>query len=94
VRYVAPGATGELRLLSHPDQKIRFKMSTMIPIAQVKGQEGNHFLIKARLLQQPEAWWRPGMSGIVLIDGGRQNVTWILTHKLIDTLRMKLWWLA
>jgi multidrug resistance efflux pump len=94
VRYVAPGATGELRLLSHPDQKVRFKMSTMIPIAQVKGQEGNHFLIKARLLQAPEAWWRPGMSGIVLIDGGRQNVTWILTHKLIDTLRMKLWWLA
>jgi multidrug efflux pump subunit AcrA (membrane-fusion protein) len=93
VRYVGAGATGELRLLSHPDQKIRFKTSAMIPIAQVKGQEGNHFLIKARLLQAPEAWWRPGMSGIVLIDGGRQNVTWILTHKLVDTLRMKLWWL-
>ena len=94
MRYVRPNAGGAMRLLSRPDEKIAFKLTTFIPLAQVKGQEGNHFLIKAALQQAPQAWWRPGMSGIVLIDGGRQNVTWILTHKLIDTLRLKLWWLA
>lgn len=93
VRYVKPNATAVLRLLSRPDDTIRIKLSTFIPMAQVKGQEGNHFLIKAELLQAPEAWWRPGMSGIVLIDAGRQNIGWILTHKVLDTLRVKLWWL-
>ena len=94
VRYVRPNARGELRLLSRPDESIPFQLATFIPMAQVKGQEGNHFLVKAKLQHAPESWWRPGMSGIVMIDGGRQNVTWILTHKLVDTLRMKLWWLG
>jgi multidrug efflux pump subunit AcrA (membrane-fusion protein) len=94
VRYVKPGASGELRLLSRPDQVIKFTLSTVIPMAQVKGQEGNHFVVKGKLLQAPEAWWRPGMSGIAVIDAGHENVTWIFTHKLVDTLRMKLWWLG
>ena len=93
IRYVKPDAVGQLRLLSRPDQKISFKLSVFIPMAQVKGQEGNHFLIKAKLQQEPEDWWRPGMSGTALIDGGMQNIGWILTHRAIDTLRMKLWWL-
>ena len=93
IRYVRPNATGELRLLSRPDESIPVKLSALIPMAQVKGQEGNHFMSKAQLQRAPEAWWRPGMSGIVLIDGGRQNIAWILSHKLVDTLRMKLWWL-
>ena len=94
VRYIRPHAKGELRLLSRPDQVIPFTLSTVIPMAQVKGQEGNHFVVKGRLDHAPEAWWRPGMSGIVVVDAGRANVTWIFTHRLVDTLRMKLWWLG
>lgn len=93
IRYVQQNAHGELRLLSRPDQKIPFTLTAFIPVAQVKGQEGNHFVVKARLEQTPEAWWRPGMSGIAHIDGGKQNVAWIMTHKLVDTLRMKLPWM-
>lgn len=93
VRYIHPNAHGELRLLSRPDQVIGFTLSTVIPMAQVKGQEGNHFVVKGRLLQAPERWWRPGMSGIAVIDAGQENVSWIFTHRLFDTLRMKLWWL-
>jgi len=94
VRFIHPGAHGELRLLGRPDETIGFTLATVIPVAQVKGQEGNHFLVKGRLDAAPQGWWRPGMSGIVLLDGGRQNVAWILTHRLVDSLRMKLWWLG
>ena len=94
VRYIRPNAKGELRLLSRPDQVIPFTLSTVIPMAQVKGQEGNHFVVKGKLDKAPEAWWRPGMSGIVVVDAGKENVTWIFTHRLVDTLRMKLWWLG
>jgi len=93
VRYIKPNARGELRLISRPDQLIPFTLSTVIPMAQVKGQEGNHFVVKGKLDRAPEGWWRPGMSGIAVVDAGKQNVTWIFTHRLVDTLRMKLWWL-
>lgn len=91
VRYVAPGAHGELTLLARPDTHIPFEVLTLIPVAQVKGQDGNFFVIKAKLLRPPEAWWRPGMSGLARIDAGERNVAWIYTHKAIDALRMKLW---
>lgn len=94
IRYVKANAKGELRLLSRPDQRIAFTLASVIPMAQVKGQEGNHFLVKARLEHAPEAWWRPGMSGMAVIDGGQQNIGWIFTHGLVDSLRMKLWWLG
>jgi hypothetical protein len=35
---------------------------------------------------------RPGMQGTAKIDAGRARVIWIGTHKLIDFLRLKLWW--
>jgi hypothetical protein len=94
IRDVRAGATGELRLVARPDQPIPFQLSTIIPMAQVKGQEGNHFLIKAKLMQAPEGWWRPGMSGMARIQAGRQSLMWIWTHRLTDNLRMKLWWLG
>jgi hypothetical protein len=94
IRYVKPGAAGTLRLVARPDLQIPFQLLTIIPMAQVKGQEGNHFLIKARLAQAPEAWWRPGMSGMARIEAGQRNILWIWTHHLADNLRMKLWWLG
>lgn len=89
---VAPDATGELVLVSRPDVKIPLKVTAVIPVAQTKGQDGNQFMIRAELQQAPEAWWRPGMSGAVRIDAGERNVAWILTHRLIDKLRLWLWW--
>lgn len=91
IRYVAQDARGELTLLSRPDKRIPFQVETLMPLAQVKGQDGNQFVIRAKLLAPPEGWWRPGMSGMARIEAGERNVAWIYTHKAIDTLRMKLW---
>ncbi len=91
VRYVSARARGELTLLARPDKRIPFEVETLMPVAQVKGQDGNHFVIKARLLQSPETWWRPGMSGMARIDAGERNVAWIYTHKAIDALRLAFW---
>jgi multidrug efflux pump subunit AcrA (membrane-fusion protein) len=91
IREVRPGARGELSLLSRPDQKIAFELSTLIPVAQVKGQEGNHFMLTAKLLAPPEPWWRPGMTGLARIEVGPRNVTWVATHRLVDAVRMYFW---
>lgn len=92
IRDIAPNAKGQLLLLSHPDQAIPIQVSAIIPVAQVKGQEGNHFMVTARLMQAPEAWWRPGMTGLAKVDVGERRIIWILTHKLVDNVRMMLWW--
>ncbi|HYF18899.1 MAG TPA: efflux RND transporter periplasmic adaptor subunit [Ramlibacter sp.] len=91
IREIQPGAKGELSLLSRPDQRIAFELSTVIPVAQVKGQEGNHFMLTAKLLAPPEPWWRPGMTGLARIEVGPRNVTWVATHRIVDAVRMYFW---
>ncbi len=89
IRDVAVGATGDVLLLSRPDQPIKFHVVTINPVGQVKGQEGNQFLVKAAVDQAPEAWWRPGMTGVAKVDAGKRQVFWMLTHRLVDFIRMK-----
>ncbi|CAN5287386.1 hypothetical protein BH11PSE10_BH11PSE10_04480 [soil metagenome] len=86
------GAAGELVLMSRPDEKLPLRVLAVIPVAQTKGQEGNHFLVRAELTGTPADWWRPGMSGTARIDAGERQVAWILTHRLIDQVRLWLWW--
>jgi hypothetical protein len=49
-------------------------------------------MVRARLLESPEPWWRPGMTGLARIDAGRQNILWLMTRRAVDALRLKLWW--
>jgi hypothetical protein len=92
MRHIQPQARGEVALLSHPSRSIPIRVSSVIPVAQVKGQEGNQFMIKAELLEAPQPWWRPGMTGLARIDVGDKNVAWVLSHRVVDRLRLLLWW--
>ncbi len=92
VRELAPQARGRLRLLSQPDREIGFQVETLVPIAQVRGAQGGQFHLKVRLDQAAEPWWRPGMTGLAQIEVGDRRILWIWTHRLMDTLRLKLWW--
>jgi RND family efflux transporter MFP subunit len=92
VRALPEQARGRLRLLSQPDREIEFVTQTMVPIAQVRGAQGGQFQLKVQLDQAPEAWWRPGMTGLARIDAGERPIIWIWTHRLIDRLRLMFWW--
>lgn len=92
MRHIPAQATGEVALLSHPDHNIPVRVSSVIPVAQVKGHEGNQFMLKAELLEPPQAWWRPGMTGLARIDVGSRNILWIMSHRVVDSLRLLLWW--
>lgn len=89
---VRVGATGELVLLARPDERMALKVVSVVPVAQTKGTEGNHFLVRAEITGTPAAWWRPGMSGNARLDAGSEPVIWILTHRIVDTMRLWLWW--
>ena len=92
VRELPAQAQGRLRLLSQPDREIGFRVETLVPIVQVRGGQGGQFHLKVRLDQASEDWWRPGMTGLAQIDVGDRTILWIWTHRLIDTIRLKLWW--
>ena len=49
-------------------------------------------MITAELLEPPQPWWRPGMTGLARIDVGQRSIAWILTHRMLDNLRLLLWW--
>jgi len=36
-------------------------------------------------------WWRPGMTGLCKLSTEKRTLFWILTHRTVDFLRMKLW---
>ncbi len=92
MRHIVPNASGEVSLLSQPQYSVPIRISSVIPVAQVKGQEGNLFMIRAELQEAPQAWWRPGMTGLARIDAGEKNILWIMTHRIVDKLRLLFWW--
>jgi len=57
----------------------------------VRGQEGNHFMVKAEILGPAQDWWRPGMTGLAKIEVGSRSIAWILIHDVMDFIRLKFW---
>jgi hypothetical protein len=92
IRELSGATEAELLLLSQPAQPIRLRVSTFVPMAQVKGEEGNQFLLKAQIVDPVASWWRPGMTGLAKIEVGTRNITWVLFHRMIDKLRLWFWW--
>ena len=66
-----------------------FKVTRIVPLAEPKDGH-NVFEVRAEL-DNHAAWMRPGMEGKAKIDAGRARLIWILTHKAMDFLRLKLW---
>ena len=62
----------------------------VVPMAQA--QEGhNSFLVYAKL-EDAAGWMRPGMEGLAKLEVGDRTLLWIGSRRIVDTLRMWLWW--
>ena len=81
----------EIAFATLPDRHYAVVIERLEPAARVKA-EGNVFVMRARISGPgSDPWWRPGMSGVAKIDAGRRRIIWLLTHRLVDFLRLKLW---
>ena len=91
VREIAGSSKCEVAFVTQP--KLKFPASLVIvqPAAVTK-KDGNVFLARLRFEQAAQQWWRPGMTGLCKISVGQRSLFWILTHRTVDFLRMKLWW--
>lgn len=82
--------TAALTFVGRPDFTYEAQADFVVPQAYVRAG-GNVFALKASLLSTPEEWWRPGMSGLAKLPAGRRPIWWILTHEMIDYLRLNFW---
>jgi multidrug resistance efflux pump len=83
--------TAEIAFATLPDQRFPVTIERLEPTARTKS-EGNVFILRARFTAPGnDPWWRPGMSGVAKVDGGRRSILWLLTHRLVDFLHLKLW---
>ncbi|MCW5549895.1 MAG: HlyD family secretion protein, partial [Opitutaceae bacterium] len=82
---------GEIAFATLPDERYPITIERLEPVARVKS-EGNVFVLRAHISRPgDDIWWRPGMSGVAKIEAGDRRIIWLLTHRLVDFIRLKLW---
>ena len=92
IHELSSGASGEMAFISQPGIKFSLSVVRIDPVAVTREDEGNVFLVRGRFTGKRADWWRPGMSGVAKVSAGKRNVLWILTHRTMDYLRIRLWW--
>lgn len=91
IHLLEEGARGEIAFASRPQDKFEVEVERIEPLA-VPEEEGNVFVVRCRVVSDVNDWWRPGMSGLCKLETERRSYLWMLTHRTVDFLRMKLWW--
>ena len=82
---------GQIAFAGNPKEKFSVELVRVEPVA-VSSADGNVFHVKCAFAGEVADWWRPGMSGVAKFDLGKRNNFWIVSHRTVDFLRMKLWW--
>ena len=85
-------AHGKLATAADPHIRVSFVVERFNPVAEVVNQR-NVFKVRVRLLdvQRPERI-SAGMEGVAKTTIGPRRYGWIWTRRLVNWVRMKLWW--
>jgi hypothetical protein len=90
VQEIIGRSSGEIAFVTQPKIKYPVTVQTVEPAAVTK-KDGNVFLVRLKPDRGAANWWRPGMTGLCKISAEKRTLFWILTHRTVDFLRMKLW---
>ncbi len=80
---------GEMAPRGRPDLSIEFTVDRINPVAVVEENE-NVFNVRAKL--DPNVSMIPGTEGVAKVLIGERRYAWLWTRKLVNWVRMKLWW--
>ncbi len=89
VAELSVGMKGELTLAAAAEETFEIVVDKITPVSEA-GDGANYFQVEASLVETPQ-FLRPGMQGVSKIEIGERRLIWVLTHKLVDWLRLKLW---
>jgi multidrug resistance efflux pump len=91
IDLVAASKTAEVAFATRPEDTFAVKIERIEPAA-VTERDGNVFVVRGQLQGVSADWLRPGMTGVAKLESGHRSLLWIATHRLVDFLRLKLWW--
>ena len=91
VDLIAASRRAQVAFTTRPEDTFNVNIERIEPAAQPE-REGNVFVVRGNLAAAQAEWLRPGMSGVAKVETGRRTLAWMATHRLIDFLRLKLWW--
>jgi biotin carboxyl carrier protein len=90
ISLIQLGQTGEVSPKANPDVKIPFIVESIVPLSQAsEGQ--NAFEVRGKLERSP-GWFRPGMEGQSKFNTEKHSLAWIASRRIVDTLKVWLWW--
>jgi len=90
VQELREGMAGRIALASRPQDRGPVRRALGEPAAGAR-EKGSVFVARCSLEGAPPSWWRPGMTGMARLEAGRRRVLWVLTHRTVDFLRLRLW---
>jgi multidrug resistance efflux pump len=90
VKEIIGHSQGEIAFVTQPKLKYPVSVEVVEPAAVTK-KDGNVFLTRLKPDGGAPSWWRPGMTGLCKISTEKRSLFWILTHRTVDFLRLKLW---
>ncbi len=90
IHRVHEGMATEVTLIADTGTAWTMRVTRVIPAAAVKDGV-NTFPVRAEAEAALPEWWRPGMSGVARIHAGYRSLAWIVTHRVVDYLRLVLW---
>ncbi|MEM1157854.1 MAG: efflux RND transporter periplasmic adaptor subunit [Verrucomicrobiota bacterium] len=90
IQEVISDARVLLSFTSRPEDKYYSRIDVIEPAA-VPVKENNVFFVRCPLEGEAAEWWRPGMTGVARVEAGTRSPLYLLTHRLIDFIRLKLW---
>ncbi len=91
IQVLEVGQKGNIATTGRPGESFPFTVTRVVPMGEPK-EGGNVFRVYGKLDSAGAADWLPGMSGEARINIGDRSLAWIWTHRLIDFLKLKLWW--
>lgn len=90
VGYVKAGQSGTFTTKAAPDSRIPFKVTAVRPTPEVRS--GGSYFIAEAMVENSGGVLSPGMEGAAKVQVGRDKVLWVVSRKLVNWLRLHLWW--
>jgi len=90
VRHVAPGMEVHVRLEAETDFRGKTTLASMAPVSSI--HESKNVFVGTMTMDEAEGILRPGMRGKARIVCGPRRLGWILFHRPLDWLRLRLPW--
>lgn len=92
ISFIHPGQTGEVSPKANPALAVPFVVDQIVPLSTATDGV-NAYEVRGRFTdQKPADWFLPGLEGQAKFNTEKRSFAWIVSRRVIDQLRVWLWW--